>query len=79
MCDCLKQVRESVIEENKANYVQIDCSTITSYPKSYPVNYKTGQRITINYNHVKRDGQVVKKNRSSFVTHIFCPFCGVKY
>lgn len=79
MCECLKQVRESVKEDNKANYVQIDCSTITAYPKSDPVQYKTGQRISINYNHTKRNGEIIKKNRNSFVTHEYCPFCGIKY
>jgi hypothetical protein len=79
MCNCIEQVRESIIEEHNANYVQIDCSTITAFKPKEVSQYKTGQRFTVNYNHVKRNGETVAKNINSFVTHVYCPFCGTKY
>jgi hypothetical protein len=78
MCKCLKEIREAIIENNKANYVDIDCSTITDFSKKDGI-YKTGQRLAINYDHVLKNGEVRKKNRKSFITHNFCPFCGEKY
>lgn len=77
MCDCIKEVKEDLRANAEANYVEMDCSTITNFRNPGPP--KTGQRITVNYNHVKRDGGIVRKNQKSFVVHTFCPFCGVKY
>ena len=81
MCKCITEVKEALKAEDNANYVEMDCSTITNFraPAGQLDPYKTGQRVTINYNHVKRDGGIIKKNRKSFVVHVFCPFCGVKY
>lgn len=78
MCDCLKEIRTSIIKDQKANYVEIDCSTITNFTKR-DGTYKTGQRLTVNYNHVLKNGSIQRKNRKSFIAHIFCPFCGIKY
>lgn len=79
MCNCIEDVRKSIIEEHNANYVQIDCSTISVFNAKEVSQCKTGQRITINYNHVKRNGETTPKNMNSFVTHVYCPFCGNKY
>lgn len=79
-CNCIEEVRKKLIERNNANYVRIDMSTIsvTEEGKTLKENL-TGQRIEIGYNHVRRDGGIQRKERKSFIAHIFCPFCGVKY
>lgn len=80
MCNCLEETRNKLIEMYNANYVRIDMSTIsvTEGEKTIKENL-TGQRIEIGYNHVRRDGGIQRKERKSFISHVFCPFCGVKY
>ncbi len=75
MCDCIQQVQKRVKEENKANRVELDC-VLTNLSTDKKL---TGQRIEIDYNHVLKNGGVRRKFRKSFVSHIFCPFCGIKY
>lgn len=75
MCDCLKEIPEKVRECNNYNYVELDC--ILTDTKT---NQKlTGQRIEVIYNHVLRNGGIQRKSKKSFISHDFCPFCGVKY
>jgi Ni,Fe-hydrogenase III large subunit len=80
MCNCLDKVRNNIILIEDANYVRIDMSTILVRLKNgKEIENLTGQRIEIGYNHIKRDGTVQKKERKSFITHDYCPFCGKKY
>jgi hypothetical protein len=81
MCKCLEEVRNSLIEKWQANYIRIDMSTISVTDESGKTIKEdlTGQRIEVGYNHVKRDGGIQRKERKSFISHQFCPFCGVKY
>lgn len=80
MCKCLETLRKNIIKNEKANYVRIDCSTIrVRFENGNELENVTGQRIEIGYDHVKRDGTIQKKERKSFVSHDFCPFCGKEY
>ncbi|MBP4137429.1 hypothetical protein [Flavobacterium geliluteum] len=80
MCECLNEIRQNIIENEKASYVRIDCSNIRRTTEGEAdKECLTGQRIEIGYNHIKRDGEIKKKERKSFVTHDYCPFCGDKY
>ncbi len=80
MCKCLDNIRENIIKNENANYVRFDCSTIRRRIQNEPDKEDlTGQRIEVGFNHTKRNGEVIKKEYKSFVTHDFCPFCGVKY
>lgn len=80
MCTCLEEIRKNIIKNENANYVRIDLSTITRRFEDAPdLENLTGQRIEIGYNHTKRDGTIQKKERKSFITHDFCPFCGKEY
>lgn len=79
-CNCVEEVRKDLIESLNANYVRIDMSTINTTENGKVVKENlTGQRIEVGYNHVKRDGGIQRKERKSFISHVFCPFCGVKY
>lgn len=75
MCKCIEEVQKSVAEENNYNRVELDC-VLTNLKTEAKL---TGQRIDIDYNHVLKNGSVRRKFRKSFVSHLFCPFCGVKY
>lgn len=80
MCKCLDEIRNNIIKNENANYVAIDCSTIRIRFENAPDKENiTGQRIEIGYNHTKRNGEVIKKHRKSFVTHDYCPWCGTKH
>lgn len=80
MCKCLNEIRKNIIFNEKANYVRIDCSTIRiRFQDGKDLENVTGQRIEIGYDHIKRDGSIQKKERKSFITHDFCPFCGAEY
>lgn len=80
MCNCLDEIRKNIIANQKANYVRIDLSTILTKEEGKPDKENlTGQNITIGYTHVKRDGGLQPKERKTFITHDYCPFCGVKY
>lgn len=80
MCNCLEETRNKIIEKYNANYVMIDMSTIsvTEEGKVLKENL-TGQRIEIGYNHLRRDGGIKRMKKKTFIAHIFCPFCGIKY
>ena len=78
-CKCLQEIREAWMKENQdITGVIYDCYPVTnlSDPKSPK---KTAQRVEINYWYTKKDGSKIKKTQKSFVTHIFCPFCGKSY
>lgn len=80
MCKCLEKIRKQIIKNNNANYVRIDLSTIAvRFEDGTSMGDVTGQRIEIGYNHAKRDGTIQRKEKKSFVTHDFCPFCGNEY
>lgn len=80
MCKCLETIRKNIIANEKANYVRIDCSTITvRLENGKSIENVTGQRIEVGYDHTKRDGTIQKKEYKSFVTHDYCPFCGKLY
>ncbi len=80
MCKCLEEIRSNIIANENANYVRIDCSTIRVRRDGMKdVENVTGQRVEIGYNQIKKDKSVIKKERKSFVTHDYCPFCGKKY
>jgi hypothetical protein len=81
MCKCLEKVRNNLIDSLNANYIRIDMSTISvtdENGKQIKENI-TGQRIEVGYKYVRRDGGIQQKERKSFISHQFCPFCGVKY
>ena len=81
MCKCLDEIRSYIIANTEnANYVRIDLSTIrTTIDGKTDKKDITGQRIEIGYKHTMRNGNVVQKERKSFVNHDFYPFCGTKY
>jgi hypothetical protein len=75
MCKCIEEVQNSVKELHNYNLVELDCIlTDLGTQKSL-----TGQRIDISYNKVKRGGVIQRMYKKSYVSHTFCPFCGVKY
>lgn len=78
MCNCLEEIKKDICKDSSVNYVDIDCSTITNFNKKES-GYKTGQRININYRYFLKNGDSRVKNKKSFITHTFCPFCGIKY
>lgn len=73
--DCLKEIPENTRELNGYVYVELDC-ILTDIKNDQKL---TGQRIEVVYNHVLRSGGVTRKTKKSFISHVFCPFCGVKY
>lgn len=75
MCKCIEKVQENVKSNLKANYIELDC-VLTNTKTG---NKLTGQRIGIDYNHVLKNGSIRRRQRKSFVSHNYCPFCGVKY
>lgn len=79
---CIDRRREQIMTANPdVNYVRFDMDNIKStYENGYRnLFYKTGQRITIGFDHKKKDGTVVGKEEKSFIAHDYCPFCGKKY
>jgi len=75
MCNCIKDVSESTRDCNNYVYVELDCVLTNTKTRQQ----LTGQRIEVMYNHVLRNGGVQRKAKKSFISHVFCPFCGVKY
>lgn len=74
--DCINKVRESIKNEGPhIKWVSFDLSTISDGK----IGNMTGQRITVGYTHTNKHGVEVQKEEKSFITHIYCPFCGKKY
>ena len=67
-------------DDSTINYIRFDLSTCAEIEEGEIVKQNlTGQRIDIGYNHTKRDGTIQKKERKSFITHDYCPWCGKEY
>jgi len=76
--NCLAEVRQDLMNEDETiKSVRFDCTNIKRANRTgVPM---TGQRIWYTYDHKKKDGNIVVKSVKTFVTHDFCPFCGLKY
>lgn len=79
MCNCLKEIKEALIKNKGYHRVIIDLDNITTTNGSKITRNKTGQRIEVQYTHTRKDGKEELKWRKSFITHAFCPFCGVEF
>jgi hypothetical protein len=78
---CIDKIRQDLIKRDPdTKSIYFELATIESITNGVSNSeYKTGQAIEVAYEYQKRSGEVVIKHRKSFVTHIFCPFCGNKY
>lgn len=80
--ECINAVRKSIME-NQPNIrgISFDYSNIVELKKNGTTGAykKTGQGVSIRYEHTKKDGSTIEKYRKSFVGHTYCPFCGGKY
>lgn len=81
MCDCIDKIKEQINSESRAEdcIVYIDTQEIKQELKvngEVTLIGKTATNITIG----KRQpySSKIKKHKFS-LTHIYCPFCGVKY
>lgn len=74
------KIREGIIGGSKITDITFGMANI-QYRKNGKLTgpYKTGQEVFITYEHVKRDGSTVLKSKRTFITHIYCPFCGQLY
>jgi hypothetical protein len=78
MCDCINKTLESLRNMHpEAYFVNMELINIHSIDE--PTIRKTGQKYTASSQRVNRKGRKVESNYSSFVSHNFCPWCGVSY
>lgn len=85
MCDCQSKIREEIKDDEAAatrgmiiKYVLFDMSNIKDMSGEVKQK-KTGQRLTIVYSFLNKKGETKEKNEKTFISHDFCPWCGVKY
>lgn len=77
--DCLSKVREQIMKADPSvKWVRFNYGNIQDTAAKNPT-IKTGQGIEVGFVKTKRDGSKVDKTEKSFITHDFCPFCGLKY
>ncbi len=81
-CPCLQKLREATIESTKDSErpiigVIFDLSNIARLDGRGMA--KTGQKIWITEVHTMKNGEKRQKERVSFMTHNYCPFCGKKF
>lgn len=80
--ECINAVRKQIME-NQPNIkgISFEYSNIVEFKNNGKIGRykKTGQGISVRYEHKKKDGTVTEKYRKSFVGHTYCPFCGKKY
>jgi len=81
MCNCIKTIRERFIQQSGIKYMKFDLDDVRSYsPEGKQIGgNKTGQRVFIGEEKLKKDGSKELKERKSFIAHTYCPFCGKKY
>jgi hypothetical protein len=82
-CDCQDLIRnnffETLRQENKEPIsLRFKLSSIMCMSERTGIK-KTGQEIEFRYTFTNKKGIDIQKTETSFVTHAFCPFCGVKY
>jgi len=71
-CECLKKVRDELMAQDENHeYIIIELSNIKNMSRP-ELGYKTGQRLEVKY-------KDKKKLHKTFISHDYCPFCGVKY
>jgi hypothetical protein len=82
-CDCQDLIRnnffETLRQENKEPIsLRFKLSGIMSMRERSSIK-KTGQEVELRYSYKNKKGEEKQKTETSFVTHNFCPFCGVEY
>lgn len=79
--DCIGKARKELMNQDEdTQYIRFKWANIESFEDSKRVGEtKTAQEIQVGYIYTHRDGSKTLKERKSFVTHIYCPFCGKKY
>jgi len=83
MCDCVKNIKEA-LKEQDANLQVVDFELDNVYSVGADGkkqgNACTGQPVILMYQIPKKRSEGFRfVNRKSFIAHMFCPFCGVKY
>jgi len=82
-CQCLDTLRQAIITNSKDSERPIigviyDLANIGRLDGKGM--YKTAQKIWITEIHtMKKSGEKREKERVSFLTHNYCPFCGTKF
>lgn len=78
MCNCINELRQSILNADPTiTFLFIECANVKSLEdRSKPA--KTGQPVQIEKTVQGRKGLKSVPSKS-FITHNFCPFCGVKY
>ncbi len=77
---CLDKIRKEIIKADPAvKMVWFDLSTIVDLNERPKKIYKTGQRVTVVSDKIKKDGAKKEVHQKTFVTHDYCPFCGTKF
>lgn len=79
MCDCIKQIREQILDRGATSVIVDMADVTTTYTDGTIVRGKTGQRIEVKELKKKKDGTEYHKWRKSFIAHQYCPFCGEEY
>jgi hypothetical protein len=82
-CNCQDLMRAEIFEGIKAEgntprYVKFKLSTIMDMARKSQIK-KTAQEVEIGFDYTNKKGETKPKTEKSFVTHIYCPFCGEKY
>ena len=77
--DCISKLTEQIKADNPdIVWVDVELSTIRNMNNKIGV-HKTAQPIKYSYKHEYKNGTVTEKTTKSFITHLYCPFCGEKY
>jgi hypothetical protein len=77
--NCLKELGNMWKEDDPnfvaAEFVLVNIKTIGA---KHNIR-KTGQSVILHEKYTQKNGKVIVRKTKTFVSHVYCPFCGKRY
>lgn len=76
--NCIGAIRKGLMSAEGISDVEIHLANIQNVTKQDPI-VKTGQKLSYVEQITLKNGEKRNKKVNTFLTHVYCPFCGQEY
>lgn len=74
---CIKNIKENLSSNKTISNIEIHLTNIQNIEERGLI--KTGQKLSYTQEITLKNGEKRYKKVNTFLTHVYCPFCGEKY